>query len=412
MEPLPIASFRYDPFSPEAMRDPHSFYPVLRDAHPAWFIEEYDTWVFSRFEDVWTGFMDAENFSEAEMQLFAREALLEHHRGCPPEPRIDPEKAMFLFLDPSVHTRFRQAIAAPFLKGNVAKLEDTVTRLVRERLAAHLPTGRFDLNLDLASSVSVPMTSMAMGLEIDDPAQITGLVARLVARAPGQPGATADGMAARAELVELLCGEVRRRRVGKGTPSPVIDPLIAKDLIGRPLSDEEIAVDCLAILAGGAETVPKVFAGGLLEMQKRPEQLEAVAGDPARNAPFAVEEMLRFNAPAQWFGRTVKRRCELGGVTLEAGQRVILLLASANRDPREFENADEFIWNRKARRMISFGVGPHFCIGIHLARLECQVLVREFLATARRFTIHPEDGEWAQSEFQIGWLKLPVTIHE
>ena len=80
--------FHYDPFSRQAMADPHSLYPVLREEHPAWFLPEYDTWVFSRFQDVWDGFMDSEHYSEAEGQLYTREALLQHHRGNPPKHQL------------------------------------------------------------------------------------------------------------------------------------------------------------------------------------------------------------------------------------------------------------------------------------------------------------------------------------
>src|SRR5690606_39041064 len=79
--------FRYDPFSHEAMSDPQSFYPTLRESHPAYFIPEYDTWVFSRFEDVWNGLMDRDDFSEAEGMLFSRDQLLVHHRDDPPLPK-------------------------------------------------------------------------------------------------------------------------------------------------------------------------------------------------------------------------------------------------------------------------------------------------------------------------------------
>ena len=402
--------FHYDPFSAQAMADPHSLYPVLREEHPAWFLPEYDTWVFSRFQDVWDGFMDAEHFSEAEGQLFMREALLEHHRGNPPEPQLNPEKAMFLFLDPPVHTRFRHALGTPFLKGNVKRLEPAIRALARQRLAELLPRGEFDLNGDYAAHVAVRVTIDQVGLEFPDPDEIIRLLGRVVAREGGQAGSTADGLAARDTVHALLCGEVRRRRAGKGQPSPFIDALLTRDLIGRPLTDAEIAVDTMSALAGGTETVPKVLAGGMLELSRRPDQLAAIRADLPAHAPVAWEEMLRYNAPAQWFGRTVKKPVMLGGVALEPGQRVILLLASANRDSREFEDADAFIWNRKARRMVSFGVGPHFCIGIHLARLEGAILLEEFLAAVKDYELFPQRGIFAESEFQIGWNCLPVRV--
>lgn len=403
-------TFAYDPYSPEAMRDPQSFYPTLRDEHPAWFMPEYDAYAISRYADVWDAFMDSTHFSEAEGQVFGRAQLLVHHRGNPPEPRLDHPKSMFLFTDPPVHNKFRRALAAPFLKGTVNRMEPVITELVRGRLEELLPRGGFDLNGDFASFVSVGATSIVMGLPLADTARVVELVNLMVSRAPDKPGPTPEGLVARAELVGLLAHAVAKRRREEGAPSPVIDPLLSPDLIGRPLTDEEVAVDMLAILVGGTETVPKVFSGGLLELSRHPDQLAAVKADPAAHCVPAFEEMLRYCAPAQWFGRTAKLPVEVAGVTVEPGQRVILLIASANRDPREFDDPDAFVWNRKARRMLSFGVGPHFCIGIHLARLEGQIMLRELLPALDRFTIHPEEGEWPVSEFQIGWTKLPIHL--
>ena len=403
-----LAEFRYDPFSDAAMRDPQPLYRELRDRHPAYFIPEYDTWVFSRFADVWDGFMDREHFSETERMLFGREQLLEHHRGSPPEPLLEPVKDMFLFLDPPVHTHIRQATAAPFLKGSIARREAEITALVRERLALLLPRGRFDLNADFASFVAVTMVCRVLGIEPADPEALAAAVNLTVAASPDDP-AIAE---ARGLIYGLLLETVQRRRAGKGPPSPVIDGLMHRDTIGRALSDEEIATDLNGILVGGTETLPKIIAGGLLELARRPDQLAQVRAAMPESIPPAFEEMLRFCAPAQWFGRTVRTPVTLGGIALEPGQRVILLLASANRDARQFDDPDEFMWNRKARRLVSFGVGPHFCIGIHLARLEGQVMLREFLRAIQSYTVHPERGHWPVSQFQIGWTSLPVTIDQ
>ncbi len=403
------SSFRYDPFSVEAMRDPYRFYPTLREEFPAYFIPEYDTYVFSRYADVWDGFMDGEHFSEAERQLFSREDLLVHHRGNPPQPVLDP-MGMFLFLDPPLHTGFRRALAPPFTKPNVGKLAEQITTLVRDRLAELLPRGRFDLNTDFGSYVSAAATSTILGFPISDAERLVSLVNRMVAREGDKPGGTPDGVVARNEVMDYLISAVAARRAGRSAENGIIDPLITADLIGRPLTDPEVAIDLLSILVGGSETVPKVLAGGILALWKQPDQLAQVLADPVAAAAPLYEESLRYCAPAQWFGRTVKKRHELGGVTLEPGQRVILLIAAANRDPREFDAPESFIWNREHRRMLSFGVGPHFCIGAHLARLEGQIMVRELLSAAPRFTLEPEAGDWAVSEFQVGWTKLPIRI--
>ncbi len=410
MATMADTTFSYDPFSQEAMRAPQPLYPALRDNHPAYFMPQYDSWVFSRFEDVWNGLMDRENFSESEGMVFTREKLLVHHRGNPPPHQIDPVKASFLFLDPPIHTRFRQVLAGPFLKGNIAKREAEITQVTRARLQELLPLGRFDLNSDFASYVSIVMVCRVLGLQLDDPFKIAEAVNRLVARDPA-PGSQPIELAA-ITVREFLHGEITRRRQGKGPPSPAIDALIERDTIGRALTDEEIAADLNGILVGGTETLPKIVSAGLLELASRPDQLAEVRANMPESIVPAFEEMLRYNAPAQWFGRTVVNPITLGGADLLPGQRVILLLASANRDPREFDDPDAFIWNRKVRRLISFGMGPHFCIGIHLARLEGQVILREFLNAVQEYSVHPELGHWPVSEFQIGWTCLPVTVHK
>ena len=115
-------------------------------------------------------------------------------------------------------------------------------------------------------------------------------------------------------------------------------------------------------------------------------------------------------AGAQWFGRTLKVDAEIAGVSMRAGQRVLLLVASANRDEREFRDPDRFIWNRPMQRVVAFGLGPHFCIGIHIARLEGRLIVEELLRRIPQYELDLDAGERAVSEFQIGWVRLPLVV--
>ena len=114
--------------------------------------------------------------------------------------------------------------------------------------------------------------------------------------------------------------------------------------------------------------------------------------------------------PAQWFGRTLKQDAVIAGTAMRAGERVLLLTASANRDAREFADPDTFQWDRPMRRIVAFGMGPHFCIGIHIARLEGRLIVEELLRRFPDYAIDEAGGERATSEFQIGWVRLPITV--
>jgi cytochrome P450 len=147
-----------------------------------------------------------------------------------------------------------------------------------------------------------------------------------------------------------------------------------------------------------------------MELSNRPDQLAAVRADLETNIPKAAEEMIRYCAPAQWFMRTVQEPVTIAGQKMEPGQRVFAIFASANRDEAEYENPDTFQWDREIRRTLAFGQGMHFCIGVHLARMEIRVLVDTFLRRAPKFSFDMEEAVRHPSSFQWGWNRLPVVI--
>jgi cytochrome P450 len=147
-----------------------------------------------------------------------------------------------------------------------------------------------------------------------------------------------------------------------------------------------------------------------MEQAQRPDQLAAVCADLGRTVPVAIEEMIRYCAPAQWFLRTAHKETVIGGQKIGVGQRVICLVGSAGRDEREFEHPDEFIWNRPNPRTLAFGFGQHFCVGVHVARLELRILVEEFLRRVPRFHFDMVQAVRLPSSFQWGWNSLPVVI--
>jgi cytochrome P450 len=166
-------------------------------------------------------------------------------------------------------------------------------------------------------------------------------------------------------------------------------------------------------VSGGTETVPKVVAGGLLELWRRPAQRAAVVGGPegrGERCGRAFEEMLRFGAPLQWVGRTLLTDTVVAGTAMQTGQRLVLLLASANRDEREFADPDEFRWDRVMPRHLAFGQGTHFCIGIHVARLEGRVLLEELLSRIPDYDIDEAGAVRPPSDFQVGYTAMPLVV--
>jgi len=126
--------------------------------------------------------------------------------------------------------------------------------------------------------------------------------------------------------------------------------------------------------------------------------------------PKAREEMIRYCAPVQWFARTVRKPLTMHGTTIQPGQRIITLIASANRDELEYSDPDEFIWDRKMDRLLAFGRGQHFCLGVHVARLEIAIMVSEWLKRVSDYRILGEAASRPPSSFQWGWNNIPVEV--
>jgi cytochrome P450 len=221
-----------------------------------------------------------------------------------------------------------------------------------------------------------------------------------------------DGVAHRHR--EMLMKAVRpRREAGADGSVPLVDDMLQFRLDGqRQLTDEEVCDQLVCVLVGGTETLPKVVSHGLMELWRHPDQRAEIERDLAGNCKVAFNEMTRYCGPAQWFTRQVRKPVVIGGQELKVGQRVILLMQSAARDPREFEAPDEFRWDRNAPRDLAFSFGQHYCIGVHVAKLEGRILLEEFLSRVRDYEIDEGGLVRLPSSFQWGYSNVPVIIKD
>lgn len=399
----------YDPFSPEVMSDPFPIYRELRANHRAYRIDAYDAYALPRFDDVWRVLADRERFSIVEGPVFHREVLLRHNDG-PPDNAVRRPLRSFSMIDAPVHTRVRQAIVDPFRPGAVAQLEEDVRALAAAQLDALSDRDTFDVRHDYASPVSAAVAGTLVGLPPADGVALAAVVNRYLRREPGQAGISDAGMEARREIDERLLDVVTtRRRTGPSHRGDVVDGLLAFRTPEGPLDDDEIVGQLVTLFIGGTETLPKVVAGGTYELWRQPDARAEVAADPARATP-AFEEMLRHQLPLQFVGRTLLEDATIAGQPMLAGQRVVLLMISANRDETEFSDPDHFDVRRRMERHLGLGHGAHVCIGAHVARLEGVVMIRELLARFPRYDIDDSALTREASEFQIGWATMPIAV--
>lgn len=401
-------TFRYNPFDPAVMADPLPFYRILRAEHPLYYVDELDTYVLSRFDDIWEVLaVDDGTFVASEGTLPAAAVLARRNDGPVADPPLHPMPFHANF-DAPIYDGVRRCTSAPFRPRRVTELADRIRELAGRRLDELLPRGSFDLTQDYGGIVTASVVCELLGLPVDLAPEV---LATVNAGSLAAPGDGVEVAKARPGYLEYLVPVVERRRAeGGGGALPIVDSLIDHRLPdGTAFSDIEAATQMLGVFIGGTETVPKIVAHGLWELSRHPDQLAAVRADEF-NVRKAREEMIRFCAPAQWFARTVRKPFTRYGITIQPGQRIVTLLASASRDEREYPAPDDFVWDRRIERLLAFGRGQHFCLGVHLARLEITIMVEEWLRRVADYRIDGSAARRPPSSFQWGWNSVPVEV--
>ncbi len=401
----------YDPFDLKVMTNPHPYYTRLRNERPVYYTSKYDTFWLSRFRDIVEMLSIGDNaLISSESSIPMPEVLLQHHRGDPPKASINPMAPMTL-LDSPTYDEIRNAHMKPFRPRPVAEMEEFCREVCCNLLDEHLPKREFDLFLDYGGTLSALLTCKLFCIDPAQARDILETVNAITMYDPERGGV--DNSLFFTKLKRFMLPAIARRRAeGPDGSVPIFDGLLNYKVKPdeRSLTDDEIADELTCAFIANTETPGKVAAQGLLELIRRPEQLKSFRADLKKNSPVAAEEMLRFCAPAQFFLRTIHKDVVIAGMPMRAGQRVAGLVACANRDEREFENADDFIWNRKIPRQLAFGLGLHHCMGLHIARLQIRVLVQEFLLRVNSYSFDLDKAILRPSYFHWAYGSLPVKI--
>ncbi len=283
-----MSDLHYDPYSEEALRDPYTIYKRLRAEKPAYYIEKYDAWALSRFEDVWNASLDTKSYSVAAAGASTGHLLT---RQLPVNPSL-------MHTDPPDHTRLRSQIKAPFTRQKVAALEPTYRRIVRDQLARIAEHGEGDALADLSQPVATRVTCVVLDLPESDALHLEELVARIFAREPGTVGLPESSVAAFGELDAYFFEMITERRRKPVDVDDMLNLHLRVELSDRRPSDEEIAAYMTTLLIGGVETFPKVFAGGVVRLDALRDQRALLLDDPSL-VPNAIDEMGRYEIPLQ-----------------------------------------------------------------------------------------------------------------
>ena len=297
-------------------------------------------------------------------------------------PNIPADPAM-IGLDNPAHARRRRLVSRRFTPRAVAQREAQVRAVVTELLDAALANGRVEIVGELASILPARMIGWLLGFPDDAWPALRDWSERTIVLGGGPRYFNEDGFSAATEFVQAALALYASKQ---GCPADdVMTVWTTAAIEGVPLTPREVGSDCLLLLDGGAETTRTVIARAMLALIEHPEQWSALRA--GADLAVATEEFIRYVSPLHNMCRTAIADYQIGGVTIRAGEQVVLLYGSANRDPVRFDDPERFDVGRTPNPHLSFGLGTHFCLGAGLARLEIRVFFEELVRRVREMRL-------------------------
>jgi cytochrome P450 len=391
-------SLDYDPYDVELDADPHPTYKRLRDEAPLYHNDRLDFWALSRFADVEAGLRDVEHLSSAKGDI------LEVVKADPVMP-----PGVFINEDPPQHTVHRALVSRAFTPRRMKEVEDKVRAYCAACLDPLVGADRFDFMLDLGHEL--PMRAIGMLLGIPD-AELPRVRDRAQANLRNQPGeplpVTKDRYFSGRAYTEYV--EWREHNPSDDLITELLQ-VEFEDVSGevRHLTKDEL-LTFLAVIAGaGVETTGRLLGWMGKVLAEHPEQRRELVEDRSL-IPGAIEELLRYEPPGHNVARYVAKDVEYQGQTVPEGSAILLMVASANRDERRYDDPDRFDIHRDNRQHLSFGYGAHFCLGAALVRLEGRIALDEVLNRFPEWEVDWEGARRGTTSTVRGWDALPVVV--
>jgi len=395
---MDVSDFRLTRVPADFFDDPYPYFSALRETSP---VHEMESGAFflSRYDDAVAVYRDARASSDKKVEFkpkFGDSPLYEHHTTS------------LVFNDPPLHTRVRRLIMGALNQRAIARMESQVTALVDgllgrfapgetvdvvERFAARIPVEVIGNLLDIPRAERGPLRAWSLAI-------LSGLEPKLTAEMLER------GNRAVREFVAYLEGLIEARRRNPGDRDvDVLTRLIQGEASGEKLSATELHHNCIFLLNAGHETTTNLISNGLWLLSRHPDELRKAKTD----IPGAVEEMLRYEGPIQLNNRRLTAPMEIGGRELPAGALITIGIGAANRDPRQFPDAERFDAARKPNRHVAFGQGDHACAGMNVARMEARIAFARLLGRFPRLEPAGEPVRDRRIRFR-GFRNLPLRL--
>lgn len=396
-----------DLMAAEVVNDPHTYYRALREAEPIHFNEKWGGWVLTEYDDVVQVLRDQYRFSSDRMGFLAKELSEEQKGGY--APIFEVLSRWFVFADPPFHTRLRLLLNPLFTPKIVGTFRPMVRGIVGDLLDTMEPRGRMEVVRDFAYQVPMSVILALIGMPDLDREKIKhwseqiGVFFFIRADEPRRREIACEGVTAMVEYIRPLVEERK-----KDLRDDIISVLIRAQMEGG-LDDMDVISTIILLIFGGHETTMNLITNGTLALMRHPGEWERLHDDPSI-VEKAVEELLRYDGSVKTTVRWAKEDVTLKGTTVRKGERLLIALSAANRDPKQFSDPDGLNLTRDPNAHVAFAHGIHTCIGGPLARMEAQ---ESLLEMTRRLTcpvLETNDLRYVPSVIHRALEKMPVSF--
>lgn len=386
----------YDPYDREIDADPYPVYRRLRDEAPIYYNQPYDFYAVSRFDDVQRGLLERETYSSG------RGSVLEFIKAD-----IEMPPGVVIFEDPPQHTVHRGLLSRVFTPKKMNLLEPKVREFCTRALDPLVGARRFDFVADLGAQLPMRTIGMLLGIPEGDQEEARERADAALRTDPGKPMEVEAGNMGESDFFS----DYIEWRATHPSDDLMTELLFSEfeDETGtrRRLTRDEVLIYVSVLSGAGNETTNRLIGWMGKVLAEHPEQRRELVRDRSL-VRHAIEELLRFEPPTPHVARYVVRDVELHGETVPAGSAMLCLSGSANRDDRQYPDADRFDIHREIGQHLTFGHGIHHCLGAALARLEGRVALDEVLTRFPDWEVDWAHSRRAPTSTVRGWEALPV----
>jgi len=395
-------ALEYDPLNPVVQQEPYPYYKALRATTPVKWLPSLQAFGVATYDEIDTVLKDGRTFSSAQ---FWPELLGEF------DPV--PEEAPMISMDPPNHVKLRKLANKAFVPSQISALKDRTYKIPNELidaiLAKHGSEGEFDFAWEFTALYPVTVIAEVLGVPTERRSEFkvwVDLILSAANRATYGPERLAQIEDAKVKMRQFFEDLYDERSANLGPD--LLSQLIQTEMDGVRMSRNQVLSMAVLLLIGGVETTTNLLGTVLVELRRHPEVYQRVRADHSL-IPALIEEVLRYNPSVQIIFRHTTADTELCGVKIPKGSAVMPILASANRDETKFSNPEVFDIDRKIEvPLMSFGQGPHYCLGNYLSRMESKSALEVAFTRFAELDVISDEVHWIESYFARGPHTLPV----